>query len=67
LVAVRLSEFWRRMERCFGATYADSVARDQVLRQLGGRTVHEALESGWEPAEVWRAVCEAFEVPAKNR
>ena len=46
---MRLTEFWERMRAQFGATYADSLAKDQVLAQLGGRSVVEALEAG-EPA-----------------
>jgi hypothetical protein len=62
-----LTEFWERMRGQFGAAYAESLARDQVLAQLGGRTVAEALEAGVPVRQVWRAVCEAFEVPARNR
>lgn len=55
------------MRAQFGAAYAESLAKDQVLAQLGGRTVTEALEAG-EPARVvWWAVCEAFDVPARSR
>lgn len=64
---MRLTEFWERMREQFGAAYADSLAMDQVLPQLGGRTVAEALEDGEPARRVWRAVCEAFEVPARNR
>ena len=64
---MRLTEFWERMREQFGPTYADSLARDQVLAQLGGRTVTEALEAGEPARRVWRAVCEAFDVPARNR
>ncbi|MDP9408154.1 MAG: DUF3046 domain-containing protein [Actinomycetota bacterium] len=64
---MRLTDFWSRMERRFGSAYADSLARDQVLRELGGRTVHEAIEAGTDPKAVWRAVCDAFEVPARER
>ena len=64
---MRLTEFWERMRGQFGASYAESLARDQVLAQLGGRTVVEALEAGAPVRQVWRAVCEAFEVPARNR
>jgi hypothetical protein len=61
---VRLSDFWDRMNRQFGPTYAESWARDVVLRELDGRTVAEALAAG-EPAKaVWRAVCQAVDVPA---
>jgi DUF3046 family protein len=64
---MRLTDFWERMRSQFGATYADSLARDHVLSQLGGRTVSQALEAGEPAQQVWRAVCEAFDIPAKNR
>lgn len=67
LVAVRLSEFWVRMDDHFGAGYARSVAHDHVLQSLGGRTVDQALESGESAKQVWRAVCDEFEVPARKR
>jgi hypothetical protein len=64
---VRISEFWTRMGEQFGESYAESLASDVVVRQLGGRTVRDALEAGEKPQDVWRAVCEAFEVPAARR
>jgi hypothetical protein len=64
---VRLTEFWERMEHVFGAGYADSVARDQVIAGLGGRTVHEALAAGEDAKFVWRAVCDAFDLPPRER
>ncbi|GHJ31822.1 hypothetical protein TPA0910_62550 [Streptomyces hygroscopicus subsp. sporocinereus] len=51
----------------FGETYADSFARDHVMSQLGGRTVHQALEDGWEAKDVWRGVCAAMEIPEGKR
>ncbi len=62
-----MTEFWARMEARFGPRYADSVARDQVLRQLDGRTVVQALDDGWSAKVVWRAVCDAHDIPAKDR
>jgi hypothetical protein len=62
-----VTEFWQRMERHFGVTYAASYARDQVLPELGGRTVHEALTQGEDLKFVWRAVCVAAEVPDRER
>jgi hypothetical protein len=62
-----LTEFWERMREQFGPAYAESLATDQVLAQLGGRTVVQALEAGEPTRRVWRAVCEAFDVPARNR
>jgi hypothetical protein len=49
------------MEKLFGATYADSYARDQVLATLGGRTVHQALKEGDDAKDIWRAVLAAQE------
>jgi hypothetical protein len=57
---VRLTDFWWRMEQVFGAAYAASVATDQVLPQLGGRTVRQALAAGEEAVVVWRAVVAAY-------
>ena len=64
---MRLTDFWDRMRKHFGPTYANSFAHDYVIAELGGRTVHEALAQGVETVEVWRAVCKAVEVPAKLR
>ncbi|MDX6202727.1 MAG: hypothetical protein QOJ83_2227 [Frankiales bacterium] len=64
---MRITEFWRRMEHHFGVAYADSYARDQVLRELGGRTVQEALAAGDDLKVVWRAVCSAANVPDRER
>jgi hypothetical protein len=64
---VRLTAFWELMRAQFGEAYAESVARDQVLASLGGRTVQQALAEGIDGKIVWRAVCEAFEVPESRR
>lgn len=62
---MRLTVFWERMSTHFGASYADSFARDYVMSELEGRTVYEALDAGWEAKRVWRAVCRAADVPAE--
>jgi Protein of unknown function (DUF3046) len=66
---LRLTDFWNRLERVFGSGYAESVAADQVLPQLGGRTIAQALAAGEETVVVWRAVCAAYpdRVPARLR
>ncbi|MFG3490996.1 DUF3046 domain-containing protein [Streptomyces sp. NPDC047972] len=64
---MRLTIFWERMAEHFGVSYAESFARDHVMAELGGRTVHEALDSGWETKDVWRAVCAAVDIPADKR
>jgi hypothetical protein len=67
LDGVRLTDFWARMTAQLGAGYAESYAHDQVLAQLGGRTVAEALADGEDTKAVWRAVCEALELPPAKR
>jgi hypothetical protein len=64
---VRLTEFWDRMSTQFGAAYAASLAKDYVFAGLGGRTVERALADGVDAKTVWRAVCEAFDVPERLR
>jgi len=66
---VRLTDFWVRMEHAFGPGYAQSVAHDQVIAQLGGRTVEQALAAGEETVVVWRAVVAAYpdRVPPRLR
>lgn len=55
------------MDDQFGKAYAASVARDHVLAELGGRTVDEALAAGFALRDIWRVVCDAFEVPSARR
>lgn len=66
---MRLTDFWARLEQAFGPGYAGSVAADQVLPELGGRTITQALADGEETVAVWRAVCAAYpdRVPARLR
>jgi Protein of unknown function (DUF3046) len=64
---VRLTAFWERMRAQFGDSYAESVAKDFVLAGLDGRTVDQALADGVDAKTVWRAVCEAFDVPERLR
>jgi len=64
---VKLTEFWDRMREQFGELYAESVAKDQVLGALGGRTVNQALADGEDAKTVWRAVVETFDVPERLR
>jgi hypothetical protein len=66
---VRLTDFWARLETVFGPVYASSVASDQVLPELDGRTVEQALNAGVSVLAVWRAVCAAYpdRVPTQLR
>jgi hypothetical protein len=66
---MRLTDFWGRLEDVFGPAYAASVASDQILPELHGLTVDQALLAGVPALTVWRAVCAAYpdRVPAKLR
>ena len=61
-----MTEFWRRMNERFGESYAQSLAADYRLPELGS-TIAEALGRGVEAKDVWRAVCAEFEMPASLR
>lgn len=64
---MRHTEFWQRMESALGGSYARSWAQLQVLGELGGRTVEEALAAGVQPKTVWRAVWAHLQLPAGER
>lgn len=51
----------------FGPGRAETLSRDHVFGELGGRTVEQALDSGTSAKDVWRAVCDAFEIPPERR
>ena len=67
LAQVRLTEFWARMRAQFGDVYAQSVAKDYVFEKLDGRTIERALADGEDAKQVWRAVCDTFDVPQRLR
>ena len=64
---VRLQEFWSRMEQLFGSIRAQTVARDHVFGQLGGRTAVEAIDAGVPIRTVWLEICKEYDVPPKDR
>ncbi|MEU3306633.1 DUF3046 domain-containing protein [Nocardiopsis sp. NPDC055551] len=64
---MRLTNFWNNMREQFGEAYAESLAKDYVIEGLGSRTIEQALAEGVGAKEVWRAVCEAFDLPATAR
>jgi len=64
---VRHTEFWARMHLALGETYAPVCASQQVIADLGGRTVDQALAAGVSPKQVWRAVADRLELPDSLR
>ena len=55
------------MERHLGPAYARTWAYEQVLPELEERTVAQALDEGWPPKAVWRAVWSRLELPPAER
>jgi hypothetical protein len=64
---MRLTEFWARMDHHLGPAYARTWAETQVVRELGGRTVVEALDDGEAAKFVWRAVWAHLNLPPSER
>jgi Protein of unknown function (DUF3046) len=64
---MRVTVFRRLMAEEFGQIRSEMIAKDHVFSALGGRTVEEALDAGISPKDIWRAVCQAFEVPVERR
>ena len=56
---VRISDLRERLTLSFGDLWASSFSTDIAISELGSRTVNEALTDGYEPDEVWKAVCRA--------
>jgi hypothetical protein len=56
------------MEEALGSSaYARNWSEQQVIAELDGRTVRQALDEGESPKAVWRAVWETLGLPARQR
>lgn len=64
---MRITAFRKMMTEEFGEIRADMLARDHVFSALDNRTVDQALDAGVPTKEIWRAVCDAFEVPPERQ
>lgn len=63
---MRQTEFWRRMDKRFGPTYARSLASDYRLPKIGA-TVDDALAGGVDVKSIWDAICAEFDMPGQLR
>jgi hypothetical protein len=54
---MRISDLRERLTLSFGQEWAPSFCKDIAISELGSKTVDEALASGIEAADIWRAVC----------
>jgi hypothetical protein len=57
---MRISDLRERLNLSFGSEWAPSFCKDIAITELGSKSVDEALQSGLEPQEIWRAVCSAY-------
>lgn len=57
---MRISDLRERLTLSFGGQWAPSFCKDIAITSLGSKSVDEALQSGMEPQEIWRAVCIAY-------
>lgn len=60
---MRLTEFQELLVEEFGRMRGGSMLVDHVITGLNGMTGAEAIESGVDPRDVWRALCSEFDVP----
>jgi hypothetical protein len=56
---MRISDLRERIELSFGVDWATSFSKDIAISELGSRSVDEALSDGYEPHEIWKALCRA--------
>lgn len=54
---MRISDLRERLVLSFGEQWAPSFSQDIAISELGSKTVNEALASGMEADEIWKAVC----------
>ncbi|MBL0886522.1 DUF3046 domain-containing protein [Myceligenerans indicum] len=64
---MRHSDFQKLVDEVFGSAYGRVLVREQVLPRLGNRTSQDALALGFEPRDVWHALCDALDVPEPER
>ena len=59
---MRLTDFRELLYAEFGTLRGDTLMSDHRLNQFG-MTGDQAVESGVDPRDVWRALCSEFDVP----
>ena len=64
---MRLSEFWDLMDHVFGEAYSRTLARELALDGMDSRTATQSLEAGFDPRDVWHAICQQMQVRLERR
>lgn len=60
---MRHSDFHFLMTDEFGVEYSAVLLRDLALTEFNDLTGNQALEAGFEPRNIWLAICKAQGVP----
>lgn len=63
---MRLTEFEQLITDEFGDQKAQWIKDSHVIAGLGG-TAKELIEKGLNPRDVWRGLCDDFDVPDDRR
>ena len=63
---MRISDLRERLTLSFGETWAPSFSADIAISELGSLTVNQALASGREADEIWKAVCKQCPVETEK-
>lgn len=63
---MRISDLRERITLSFGQSWAPSFSSDIAISELGSKTVNEALNAGFEPDVIWKAVCKAHPVQTEK-
>lgn len=64
---MQLSEFNELVVQVFGRMQGRSLIQDLVLPELGDRTSAEAIDAGVPVRDIWAALCDAMDVPQRQR
>jgi hypothetical protein len=64
---MRISDLRERIELSFGVDWAASFSKDIAISELWSRSVDEALRDGYEPHEIWKALCRAHPVETERQ
>lgn len=63
---MRLTEFEQLLEDVFGSLQGRWIAHSHVVSTLDG-TPDDLIERGYDPAKVWKELCDDFSIPEDRR
>jgi hypothetical protein len=61
-----ISDLRERIMLSFGESWAPSFCKDIAITKLNSKTVEEALRTGVEAADIWKALCNAYPAETKK-